>query len=209
VCRRYTRRTATAHGVCLPLWKTPSMSYEVRCECGKAHAVSAADAGSSLRCECRRAVEVPALHVLRASAGDDKLSPAFRLEGLLFSGRLPGTRSCARCNCETDERIQVSIVCERGTSGPDNSGSDENAQEALGCLLGSLFSWDVPNETREGYRPSRKQGQDVAFVVRLPVCSACNSTMNNLGALRVALRTIRVYADLLDHYPKALLARTG
>ena len=45
------------------------MKYEVRCECGKAHAVTGADAGASLACDCGQTVEVPPLHQLRTLAG--------------------------------------------------------------------------------------------------------------------------------------------
>ena len=187
------------------------MRYEVRCECGRAHAVSAADAGSSLRCPCGRNVEVPPLHVLRALAGVDKLSPAFRIEGLLFNRKLPGTRCCAGCGRETDGLIQVSIVCDRGSSGPDDSGRDENSEEALGCLLGSLFGFGGPRdeERREERRSGRQRGQDIAFIVPLPVCENCAPGMNDLAVLRPALRTIRVYADLLDQYPKADVTRAS
>jgi hypothetical protein len=182
------------------------MSYEVRCECGKAHVVSNADAGSVLHCACGRNVEVPALHVLRASVGVDKLSPAFRLEGLLFNRKLPGTRCCGGCKRETDGLIQVSIVCERGSSGPDESQRDTDAEKAEGCVL-ALFGFY--RLRREGHRPGRKQGQDVTFTVPLPVCERCDPRMDHPGTLCPALRTIRVYADVLDQYPKAEVSRTG
>jgi hypothetical protein len=187
------------------------MKYEVRCACGKAHAVSAADAGSALRCACGRTVEVPALHVLRTTAGENPLSPAFRLEALLLEGKLPGTRTCAVCRRDTDGLIRVSIVCERGSSSPDGSSRDDHASEGLGCLLGSIVGWAGPwdDRSQEGHTPSRQLGQDVAFVVPLPVCEPCRPQVAEAGALRQAIRSVPIYADVLDKYPNALLAPAG
>ena len=50
------------------------MSYQVTCACGKSHAVTLADAGTSLPCGCGRTVEVPPLHKLREHAGETALA---------------------------------------------------------------------------------------------------------------------------------------
>src|SRR4051812_45335158 len=89
------------------------MKYEVRCECGKAYDVIAADAGSSIRCACGSAVDVPPLHMLRASAGEEAVSPALRIQAMLLRNELPGTRACACCHSDTDHLIRVSVVCEQ------------------------------------------------------------------------------------------------
>ncbi len=165
------------------------MNYEVRCECGKVHAVSAADAGGMVRCACGRAVDVPPLHLLRAAAGQAALSPAFRLEALLFEGKLPGTRECAGCYRDTDGLIRVAVVCERGTSAPDGSSRDEAAKESFGCLLGLFTSLPGPWSERRApeYQPSRNRGQDVAFEVPLRVCEVCDHELTTPAALRAAL----------------------
>ena len=186
------------------------MKYEVRCECGKVHEVSAADAGGSLKCACERTVDVPALHVLRAAVGQVMLSPAFQLEGLLLEGKLPGTRDCAKCRRETDRLIQVSVVCERGTSKADGGSADRVAEEGLGCLLGflGLPSWWT-HGLREGHTPTKNRGQDIAFIVPLPVCEACRSMSANPAALRLAFRSVPTYRALLDQYPKARVTSTN
>ena len=61
------------------------MSYEVRCQCGKVHAVSAADAGSSVRCACGQLVDVPPLHLLRTAAGEAGVSPSVQLQAMLLN----------------------------------------------------------------------------------------------------------------------------
>src|SRR4051794_31412390 len=122
------------------------MSYEVRCECGKAHAVSAADAGSSLRCTCGRTVDVPALHVLRASTGERSVSPLIQIQSGFLSGELPGPPKCACCRRDTDRQVTISIVCEQAIgNGPAAAGAA--ATTALsGCLMFLtgifIFSWN-------------------------------------------------------------------
>ncbi len=163
-----------------------------------------------LSLRCGGTVDVPALHTLRASVSEQKLSPAFRLEALLFDRRLPGTRSCAVCGQETDFLIQVSVVCERGTSKPDGSSRDEVAGESLGCLLGSFLGAGPWQEsTHEAYRLSRQIGQDIAFIVPLPICDSCRPVLEVPASLRRALRQIPEYAALLDRYPDARIAVSG
>lgn len=45
------------------------MPFEVLCACDRRLAVTAGDAGTTLRCGCGRMVPIPALHELRLSAG--------------------------------------------------------------------------------------------------------------------------------------------
>ena len=50
-------------------------TYPVACECGKEHAVTAGQAGSSLGCGCGRTVAVPAYSVLRTRVAGEWASP--------------------------------------------------------------------------------------------------------------------------------------
>ncbi|MBY0456704.1 MAG: DUF1922 domain-containing protein, partial [Gemmataceae bacterium] len=93
------------------------MKYEVRCACGKAYEVSAADAGAVFNCACGKTVDVPALHVLRASGGQESISPLLQIQSGFLSGELPGPRKCARCRCDTSRQVRILIVCEQGATG--------------------------------------------------------------------------------------------
>src|SRR5262245_58305082 len=88
------------------------MKYEVRCECGKSHAVSAADAGASLRCACGRTVEVPPLHRLRTVEGETAIPLLVQVRGMIANGQLPGARVCVRCQRPTNDMARVGLGCE-------------------------------------------------------------------------------------------------
>jgi hypothetical protein len=179
------------------------MSYDVRCACGKAHAVSAADAGASLRCGCGGTVEVPALHRLRTAAGEAGVSPAVQIQGMLLQNELPGTRACACCHRDTDHRIRVSVVCERViTVSPHASGS----AALLGCfalgLAGLLAGW-----VAKAGLPPKQHGTDVSFTLPVCVCEVCTLDLTHPAALRTALLNTPIYAALLQQYPAATVRR--
>jgi hypothetical protein len=175
------------------------MDYEVRCACGKPHAVPGADAGASLRCACGRTVEVPPLHELRIAAGEEVFSPAIRVQSLLLAGKLPGTRECVGCFRETNGLVRVSIECERGISLPE--GASREPTPPQGCLLGLLAAL-IPGPAEKEGPLTQHIGQDVAFIVPLPICESCRYELVDPRAVYVALRHIPEYAALLDAYPQ-------
>ncbi len=183
------------------------MSYEVECACGKAHAVSAADAGASLSCACGRTVEVPALHRLRMAAGEAGVSPAVQLQAMLVNNELPGTADCACCHRATDHLIRVTVTCERAT--PVSRGDDSIVNRALlsGCLLlltGWFFwSWRTSNA------PPAMHGTDLSFFLPVRVCEVCARDLTTPAAVRAALSATAVYAAVLRQYPDAIVRRTG
>jgi hypothetical protein len=188
------------------------MNYEVRCECGKTLEVTGADAGASLRCGCGRTVDVPPLHQLRLAVGEEALSPAVRIETMLFKKQLPGTRECVVCFRETDDIVSFHVVCERGTMKDDDSAPDGVAGGCLfGCLVGGLPGLIGANRLMRRSAPSapKQVGQDVAFTLPMPVCAACEREVSDPAAFPVALRHIPEYAALLDRYPNARITLVG
>jgi hypothetical protein len=182
------------------------MKYEVRCECNKTHTVGAADAGSSLKCLCGRTIEVPPLHQLRTSEGTGAMSPLANIRSALLNNLLPGTRKCAVCGTESDNRCRVKVVCERVA----NQGGPSQA-EVVGCLLGpSLFGWLVALLIVGGLRAQREStGDEEAVIVPLPVCQACRPKLDNTGVLQKAVHQIPDYVALLECYPNAEIQRVA
>lgn len=178
------------------------MKYEVRCECEKVRAVSAADAGVSLPCPCGRTVDVPPLHILRASAGEQAISPALQIQGMLLRNELPGTRACACCHRDTDHVLRVSVVCERVST---RTRSRANPHAVLGCLVFGLFGWIALRSAEE----TIERGREVSFTLPVRLCEVCNHETPTPSALRAALCATPVYAALLDQYPNAAVARVG
>jgi hypothetical protein len=180
------------------------VKYEARCGCGKAHAVTAADAGASLRCACGGTVEVPPLHQLRAAAGQQVLSPVVRVQTLLLEGRLPGTRSCAVCHRDTSGLVHARVQCQWAVV---SAGGPSRAEVAGGCLLS--FGLGLFLHMLRRNAPSKEHGQDVVVVVPLPVCETCRPGLDGPAALRQALHHVPEYAELLDQYPNARVTRAG
>jgi len=180
------------------------MKYEVRCECGQAHAVTGADAGASLTCSCGRTVEVPPLHQLQAAAGEEVLSPVVRVQTLLLEGRLPGTHDCAVCHTKTSGLIQARIQCAWAQV---SSGGPSRASVLAGCLFSFGLGFILYALRRTA--PSVEHGQDIILTVPLPVCEACRPDLNAPVELRHALYHIPEYAALLDRYPNAHIRLLG
>jgi hypothetical protein len=86
------------------------MKYEVRCACGKAIAVTGADAGSTVHCKCGKSVEVPPFHQLRTASGDTATPILVRVRSLINNGVLPGERVCAVCRIATNDMARVGMA---------------------------------------------------------------------------------------------------
>ncbi|HYH64005.1 MAG TPA: hypothetical protein VD866_04835 [Urbifossiella sp.] len=180
------------------------MEYRVTCGCGAAVPVRAGDAGSVRRCACGRDVEVPSLHELRESAGQEALPPFLRVQTKLAAGLLPGIRGCAECGREPAATARVHVECERARV----EDRLNNRAALAGCLLVGCFGWLIALPTLVMLRfrgPTRQFGNDVVVVVPVPVCDACRPVLTDPAALGRALRTVPDYADLLDRYPEARL----
>jgi hypothetical protein len=179
------------------------MDYEVRCECRKTLGVSAADAGSSVRCACGRNVDVPPLHMLRTAAGEQGVSPAVQLQGMLLKNELPGTQRCACCHRDTDHLIRVSVVCEEViVKEPSSKGAAVVGCMAFG-LVGGLIAMFL---SKLGQTPIQ-HGTQVSFIVPVRICEVCDHELTNSGAIRAALRNTQAYAELLEEYPDAAIRR--
>jgi len=173
------------------------MRYEVRCECGKPFAVTGADAGVSLRCDCGKSVEVPPLHQLRPTAGQDALPAETTLANMLANRQFPDTAECTVCGTATDGVVHVRIACEHAEE------QTNRADRAGSFILWLVFDWIVKVR-----RESRVVGRDVRFRVPVRCCGECAGRLTNAD-LRTAVRRNRVCASVLDKYPHAQVDRAG
>jgi hypothetical protein len=181
------------------------MQYQVHCECKKSITVSGSDAGASVRCPCGKMVEVPPLHKLRKADGGASVPILVQVRTQLAAGQLPGTRDCASCGKPNAGTIRVAVACEH-----EAGSTDRSSAEKLGCVLSLiLFGWFFALAAFLGMKRVRKQAPDVAAVVPLPVCEACQPKLQTPDAIRHALGAIPVYAALLSHYPQAQVSRRG
>jgi hypothetical protein len=172
--------------------------YRVNCECGKSHQVTTGDAGSQLHCECGRTVDVPELHILRATAGEPTISPELAIELLLKDGKIPGDGNCICCGVPSNEKCYVRIVCERGELRAE--GWRVNAWYTV---LGLLLGWIV---VRREWQPESVRGRHVEFRLPILLCSNCAPSMTR-SKIPDTLRKIDVYRQLLDKYPKSSIGK--
>jgi hypothetical protein len=175
------------------------MKYEIRCECGQAHAVSGADAGASIPCACGRAVEVPPLHQLRASVGQSSISPVAQIEAMLLGNELPGTNTCAFCHRETNHLLRVRVLCERVIAETQAS----PGAVLVGCFLfGWLGAIMASLLDRSTQRPV-EYGREVSFILPVRICEGCAPQLRSPIGVWNALRATPVYVELLTLYPNA------
>lgn len=168
------------------------MTYDVRCECGKSFAVSAADAGASFDCPCGREVNIPPLHVLRASVRSPETALA-QLKAAALSGAQSGALACIVCGTATPDRARARIVYDR----TKNSDLRPTPAEQLGCLL---VGW-LPALLLLFAR--RERLEEEALVVPVPVCAACRPPLADPNVLERALRAVPECAAVFKQYPNA------
>ena len=142
------------------------MKYEVRCACGKPHAVTGADAGATLRCACGQSVDVPPLHQLRTAAGQVGVAPELLLTSLLLNKELPDTTDCVGCSRGTDGVVWADVVCERADETTDRT------DRVGGCFANLLLAF-VGVRILFSEQASRSQGRDVSFRIPVRCCDAC------------------------------------
>jgi hypothetical protein len=179
------------------------MEYPVACECGHTLRVTAGSAGSRLACRCGRAVDVPALHQLRAAAGEAAVSPELMIESLLRDGNLPQEQTCISCARPTDGVRYAWVQCERAEAQKPGGWTLFGLFFLLrllpfGRLLGSLA---VLHEA-EGEGERRARGRDVGYRLPVRVCVACARGVDSDG-MRKLLGCVPLYAQLLAKYPMA------
>lgn len=182
------------------------MSYSVPCECGKRVPAGAGDAGATLRCTCGRAVEVPSLHQLRLSAGEEALTPVLRIRAMLAAGLLPGKTACVVCGAAQARSERVHVECERVrvVDGPSKG------EIVTGCIGFVFFGWLLALAAVGSLQKHRREyGDDVSVQVPLPVCDGCRGSLGTATGLRAAVRAQPDYADLLDRYPNARVVLLG
>lgn len=123
------------------------------------------------------------------------ISPELMIEHLLAAGKVPGTRTCARCGSETDDLIQVVTECERSWS-HETGGFSWLTLLLTTCFFPiTIWFWEKRQET--------VYGEDKVYSLPLPVCMSCQPAMRNPKALKQGLHMVAAYARLLEKFPNA------
>jgi hypothetical protein len=164
--------------------------------------VKADDAGTAVRCECGESVPVPSLSKLRAAVGIGSYESGAidAIRRMLAEGTLPWGETCAVSGRPTRDVLRIEVQCERLHLPQDPT--------KVVLLLATCFG---PWATLILFRGQRDQAHGRDTVVRIPlrVCREYHRGLERWWMkrkLRRLLRTVPVYARLLDEYPGATIA---
>ena len=141
---------------------------------------------------------VPSLSRLKATAGETALSPDVRVEQMLKLGMLPQETRCLVCRTATPGVTYFWATCERAFVKKDPSRTWWVL--ALGWLFLGASWFSCGPATTGSSGPTCSSGCRCGCVRTVPPGLA------DAGLLDEAVRTVPIYAELLDKYPNAGLA---
>lgn len=180
------------------------MDYQLTCRCGNHLSVSEGAAGSQLPCSCGRMINVPTLRELRAATGGSALAPEFEVERLLLSGWTPEGEQCVCCGASA-EIHRFWVQCDKAIVA--QSGHHSIWAHLLLLLVTPLGALLARRERDRG--SSVEHGRDIVYRLPLRACDRCRNELKKEEALMKALRSVPVYARLLEKYPSARASDSG
>lgn len=182
------------------------MAYKLECECGRTREVSVAQAGTDLVCDgCGAVVRVPSLSRLREREGRGAYESGVidTIARMVAAGELTGEGPCAVSGRTTSDVLTIHVQAERPV--PGREASDSWVALTLIMPLAGLLAL----LRRDGYAQRADHGRDTALEVPLRVRREYHDRLRRRAGrrrLRALLRTVPVYARLLDEYPTARLS---
>jgi len=174
------------------------VDFSLECSCGQTLVVKATQAGTTMLCPCGAQVKVPSLSKLRERAGQ----PAYEtgtidvILGMLKRGELPAGDRCAVSGDATEDVVELQVEAERIYRAGDNL----KLAVILSVLVSPFFLlMAFFQKTRPDF------GRETIVPTPLRVAGAYHAKVRNAGqrALKRWLRTVPIYAKLLDEYPRA------
>lgn len=180
------------------------MKYSVKCECGVEHSVLATQAGSTLTCDCSRAVAVPRLSELRKAVGENSVpqNDIERVKAMIHRGELPTGTICPLSKRPADCVVYVHVQCERRFL------RTTRAPQALNILPWLLFGlWGGLLSIAISRRPTGVEvmGRDSSIRLPLRISTDMRAKFMRSSArkLKALLQQTPAYAALLKKYPDA------
>jgi hypothetical protein len=173
------------------------MDYSLNCACGRHLKVRAAAAGTEILCDCGAPIRVPRLSELREMTGRGAYETGTidTIHRMLAEGSLPWGDLCTISRKPTRDVMDLSVHCERVQAETDGLRALQVLVFLFGILailLGQRSSRDPRGRETTVWTPLR-----IAREHQRKVARASQKTLRRL------LRTVPVYADLLDQYPGA------
>jgi hypothetical protein len=170
--------------------------FRVDCPCGDHVLVSEGAAGCVFTCSCGKPIQIPSSIQLRLNAGLKPIVPPEEvIEGMLYSGAVPGRGVCTHCSGETRNIVRVMAECERVFTRKSGGFSWTILILSMIFLPLRIFHWETPQE--------QQFGSDKIYPLPVFVCDQCTSALSNAATLKRCLCRIPEYRDLFDKFPNA------
>ncbi len=180
------------------------MGYALHCTCGESFEVQAGQAGSTIKCPCGAEVRVPSVSKLRELAGKAAYESGVidTIHGMIERGDLPAGKVCAVSGKSTDDVMEIYVHAEKF-----HKAEDIRTLAILGLLLSPLLFLLSPSMMFSGARRPQGDGRDTWVRTPLVVDSKYQSEMRRARRKKQQrwLRSVPVYARLLDEYPQATI----
>lgn len=175
------------------------MGYALECSCGRSFDVQGGQAGSTLKCQCGADVRVPSVSKLREMVGKAayEVGVIDTINGMIDRGELPAGGVCAVSGKSTGDVLKIYVHAEKF-----QRAEDKNmlllVPVAWLMLLYPSFAFG------RRYRPEGS-GRDTWVRTPLFVDSKYHEKVRRASQKKLKrwLRSVPVYAKLLDEYPQA------
>jgi hypothetical protein len=175
------------------------MDTMLPCQCGRQVKVNSASAGMEIPCECGARMRVPRLSEFRQMAGLGAYESGTidNIRRMIAERALPWGESCAFSDQLTRDTLDLSVHCERVHG--ENDGM--RLRIVVGLLFGPLWMMTARQGTREAV------GRETAVWTPLRVAQEHQKKVTRASqkTLRRLLRTVPIYAKLLDQYPHSTI----
>jgi len=173
------------------------MDFSLECTCGRHLTVGSAEAGTTVSCECGALVAVPNLGKLRELAGQGayEAGTVDTIVAMIRRGDLPWGDLCAVSGTPTDDVIDLYVEAERIYRARDRRA----VYGWLGVLVSPIFLAGLFE------KPGPLVGRETTVCTPLRVAAIHQPVVRRSSqrALKRWLRSVPIYAKLLEEYPRA------
>lgn len=180
-------------------------SFVVTCACGQCLAVGPAMAGGFADCDCGARVAVPSLSKLRQQTGADpyESGPIDTIRRMLAVGELPAG-TCAVTGRPTRDVLDLTAIVSNHLEQTREARLADTASLSQAGFLGFFFRM-LRDDTYD-YRPVEGTEILVPTPIYLDARHHRRARKARQDVVKRWLRTVPIYARLLDAFPHALVA---
>jgi hypothetical protein len=173
------------------------MAILLTCSCGQSVPVEMAQAGGETACGCGQAIKIPSLSKLRELTGKGAYEAGVidTINRMVASGELPSGDRCAVSGETTDDEIDLFVEAEQVSQIRYSAAAAAFVAILCSPLIGLLMILKQPRDV----------GRDTLVLTPLRVAAKYHRRVSRSSQRKLKrwLRTVPVYAQLLQEYPRA------